>query len=57
MTFFVKCDSCGLMEEAPCNPSGEPYNPTGWYSRLKNGKEVHACQRFHIPKDEGVWPV
>ena len=62
MTWMVKCNNCNKIQEAGINELGDAYNPfddkTGsqWYSRLKDGKTIHACSRECIT--EGlVWPA
>jgi len=62
MTSFVKCDTCGKIQEAQINPIGDPINPinleTGsrWYSRIKDEKLVHACRLEHCNDEAMVWP-
>lgn len=62
MTFFIKCDTCGIVQESEMGENGrDPINPinpaTGkqWYSRVKDGKIEHACSLEHI-KSGMVWP-
>jgi hypothetical protein len=64
LTFFVKCDTCGKIQEAiegaahyACNPINEETGQK-WYSRVKpDGKTAHACCIEHIPKDELISPI
>lgn len=65
MTFFVICDKCGKQKECRINPSGEPINPDGWFSKtitvstegFGSKNVIHACCREHIPNGELVSPI
>ena len=64
MTFLVKCDGCGNIQEADDQGHfpGNPENPgTGqkWYSRvpLETKKTVHACCRGCIKDGGMVFPL
>ena len=56
MTFFVKCNNCGKVEEA-VDLGHYPGNPPGWYSRVENKKHKHACCRACITDDQLVFPL
>ena len=61
MTFLIRCDNCGKIQEAddsgifPCNPIN-PITNEKWWSRVKDGKHEHACQRSCL-KDGVVSPI
>jgi len=57
MTFFVICDKCGRQKECRINPSHDPINPEGWYSKNVGDAVQHACCREHIPNGELVSPI
>ena len=54
MTFKVICDCCGNEQIAPVNYKGDPFNPTGWYSRVHEGKRQHACSRKCLEELGGI---
>ena len=54
MTFKLVCDGCGKEINAPSGYLGNPINPTGWYSRLHEGKTQHACSRECLEKLGGI---
>jgi len=59
MTYLIKCDGCGKIIEPPNNIMGDPYNPSGWFSRVKGEtdarKTLHACCRNCIKDKEPIW--
>ena len=61
MTYFVKCDTCGKIQEGVTTETdyvGNPINPETdekWYSRIINGKVEHACKESCL-KEGLVWP-
>ena len=63
MTFLVKCNNCDKVQEARYNETAEPLNPindetgTGWWSRTKDGKTIHACSQECIVDGALVFPL
>ena len=61
MTFFVKCNNCGRVQEGIETKTeyiANPINPDTkekWYSRTINNKTEHACNELCLKKGM-VWP-
>ncbi len=56
MTFLVKCNNCGKIQEA-VDLGHKPGNPDGWFSRVEDHKHKHACSRSCIQDGQLVLPI